>query len=217
MRLPISILIRTTAALCILAQCPPVPACTEIVSWYADLTGASPPPNATAPSTPKTTAPSVSPAPTATIPAAPSSPAVRGRATFVFDFDHPDAAVTVEARDIPDIRSIEMRLQPLLKTPGATIVLYSAGDAPFRGSIAKTITTADLPKTGPAASLTMTDVANAVLARVASVAVCTKAHPEGEVSGVILMHKETVYSDDPRSGFHDPALHHASQSQPARG
>lgn len=204
MRHPISILIRTAAALCILAQCPPpVPACTEIVSWYADLAEPAPPPSAIVPP--------ASSSPVVKAPAMPSSPVVKGRATFVFDFDHPDAAVTVEARNMPDIRGIELRLQPLLKTPGATIALYSAGGTPFPGSITKTITAADLPKTGPASSLTMADVANAVLARVASVAVCTKAHPEGEVSGVILMHKETVYSDDPKNAYHDPTLHHAAQ------
>jgi hypothetical protein len=186
-----------------LGQVQAVHACSTGVAWYADLTGSGETPVVTT--------------------------AGKGRATFQFDFEHPVSTVTVSAQDLDDIQRVELTITipgPIppnpVATPGqapppgrsVTIPLYDATQSPFPGSITKTLTLADLPQTGQ--PLTMTDVANAVLTHKATVTIRTKAHPDGEIGGMIAMHKYAVYSDDPKSAFHDPTLHHAAQNAPPK-
>ncbi len=180
------------ASLGVLTPAAPVRSCSTAVAWYADLTGAGETPAV--------------------------STAGKGRATFQFDFEHPVSTVIVSAEGLDNIQQIELAIAVPGASPRrtATILLCDTAKTPFSGSLTKTLTVADLPQTAQQPPLTMTDVANAVLCHQATVTIRTKAHPGGEIAGMIAMHKYAVYSADPKSAFHDPALHHTSQAEPPK-
>ena len=143
---------------------------------------------------------------------APSAPA--GTAAIDFDFVHPGATVQVSALDLADVRAIELHVTRSYTdhTGPAVLTLYTAADGPLPTMLTKRVTEADLHKqTTPKISV-FTDLVNAVLNGRAYVTVATKAHPEGELSGVIRMHKEQIYSDNASDTTHDAALHHAALS-----
>lgn len=163
----------------------PAHACNEVISWYADLSGTS------------------------------ETPAVQstasGRATFVFDFQNPQATVTVDTHGLQDVLRIELHACPTYSDVNgpAIAMLYQAKDGPLPASLTKVLTNADVLKIDKPNVASMNDVANVVLNDQSAVVVYTKEHPEGEIAGKIGMHKTYVYSDDPNSKFHDPRLHAA--------
>lgn len=168
----------------------PASACNEVVSWYADLKGGS-----------------LTPAVTTT---------ATGRATFVFDFQNPQATIEVDTQGLQDVQRIELhacRTYADMSGP-AIAVLYDAKDGPLPSTLSKTIVDADVIKTDKPSVASIQDVANVVLNSQAAVVVYTKEHPDGEIAGKIGMHKTLVYSDDPNSKFHDPHLHQAHLGVP---
>jgi hypothetical protein len=171
----------------------PSSACNEVVSWYADLKGGN------------------------------ESPAVRtqasGRATFVFDFEHPQATIQVDTQGLQGVEKIEFHACRTYTDVNGPVmsVLYQAKDGPLPTTFSKVITDADIVKVDQPKVGSIKDVANVVVNNQASVVVYTKAHPEGEIAGKITMHKTYVFSDAPGSKFHDPSLHRAHEGQAQGG
>ena len=173
-------------------------ACELTIIWRAALTG-------------RASAPSRAAGPAATRPAA------TGTAAIDFDAADPGATVRVETTGLRDVQTIALHVARSYTdhTGPAVLTLYSAGDGPLPATLTKHVTEADLhAQTSPHVAA-FADVVSAVLNGRAYVVVATKAHPEGELSGVIRMHKEQVYSDDPADAAHDAALHHAAQARRA--
>jgi len=116
------------------------------------------------------------------------TPAVSTKATakveFVFDFHSQTAKFQMTRENLPDVSKVVL----LGKGPQATLkgavvlALYDAAEGPA------------LPKTD-AYTKTFTgsafkQIANAVLNGTGVVEVTTKAHPSGEIVGLVQMHKE---------------------------
>ena len=142
-----------------------------------------------------------------------SSPAPTGTAAIDFDFAHPGATVQVDTQNVQNVTTIELHVSRSYTdhTGPAVLTLYTASDGPLLAKLTKRVTEADLHKQAVPKVFAFSDVVNAVLNGLAYVTVATKAHPEGELSGVIRMHKEQIYSDNPNDLTHDSALHHAAQ------
>ena len=144
-----------------------------------------------------------------------SSPVVR-TAAIEFDFVHPGATVQVDTKNLRDVQAIEMHVARSYTdhTGPAVLTLYSVADGPLPATLAKRVGDADIHRQAAPRVTAFTDVVNAVLNGQAYVTVVTKAHPAGELSGFIRMHKEQVYSDSAADPTHDAALHHAAQAHP---
>jgi hypothetical protein len=149
----------------------------------------------------------------APIKAAPAPvPTPLATAAIDFDFVHPGAIVQVSALNLADVRAIELHVTRSYTdhTGPAILTLYSAADGPLPTTLTKRVTEADLHKQTTPKIAAFTDLVNTVLNGRAYVTVATKAHPEGELSGIIRMHKEQIYSDNASDTTHDAALHHAA-------
>ncbi len=148
-----------------------------------------------------------------------SSPAPTGTAAIDFDFAHPGATVEVDTQNVQDVQTIELHVSRSYTnhTGPAVLTLYTAADGPLPAKLTKRVTEADLHKQTLPKIAAFSDVVNAVLNGLAYVTVATKAHPEGELSGVIRMHKEQIYSDNPNDPTHDSALHHAHLTATVNG
>ncbi len=146
-------------------------------------------------------------------PAAPSRST--GTASIDFDLAHPGATVQVDTKNVSDVRAIELHVaRSYTDHTGPTVLtLYSAGDGPLPARLTKHVTEADLHTQTTPKITAFADVVSAVLNGRAYVVVATKAYPEGALSGVIRMHKEQIYSDNPSDLSHDAALHHAAQAR----
>lgn len=142
-----------------------------------------------------------------------SSPGT-GTAAIDFDLAHPGATVQVETKGLQDVRAVEMHIARSYTdhTGPAVLTLYTADGGPPPATLTRHVTEADLHKQVAPKVTSFSDVVSAVLNGQAYVVVTTKAHPEGELSGVIRMHKEEIYSDSALDSAHDAALHHAAQA-----
>ena len=160
-------------------------ACNEVITWSADLTGAN------------------------------EKPAIDtqagGKATFVMDFENPKATITVDTKNLKDVERIELRAsQTFGDVNGPPILtIYDAKSGPLPASLSIVATDADIIKQTTPKVASIADVAGVVVNGQSAVVVCTKTHPGGEIAGRISMHKSAVYSNDPNSRFHNPALHKA--------
>lgn len=138
-----------------------------------------------------------------------------GTAVIEFDPARPGATVRVDAKGLQDVRAIEMHVTRSYSDHAGPVVLtlYSAaGGGPLPAALTKHVGEADLHKQASPRVAAFADLVGAVLNGRAYVVVATKAHPEGEFSGFIRMHKEEIYSDSPTDGTHDAALHHSHSS-----
>ncbi len=144
------------------------------------------------------------------------SPAT-GTAAIDFDPARPGATVQVDTKNVQDVRAIELHIARSYAdhTGPAVLTLYAAGDGQTLPRLTRHVTEADLHKQTAPRVAAFSDVVTAVLNGRAYVVVATKAHPQGELSGVIRMHKEEVYSDSAADSAHDATLHHAASSRPA--
>ena len=167
-------------------------ACNEVVSWYADLKGSS------------------------------ENPAVdtqaTGKATIVFDFDHPQCTMTIDNSGLKDVTKIELHActnYADVKGPAIASLYAAKKGSTLAENYQKVIAETDIIKCDKPAVASMRDLANVVLNNQAAVIVYTKAHPAGEIAGKISMHKSYVYSDG-AGGYHDPRLHaHPAPSTPS--
>jgi len=154
----------------------------------------------------------------ATLTGSPSVPSpATGSAAIDFDFAHPGATLQVDTKNLQDVRAIELHVARSYTdhTGPAVLMLYSSGDGQTPATLIRHMGEADLRKQTAPKVAGFSDVITAVLNGRAYVLVATKAHPEGELSGFIRMHKEEVYSDSAADPAHDAALHHAAQAHPA--
>jgi hypothetical protein len=133
-------------------------------------------------------------------------------AAIDFDFVHPGATIQVSALNLADVRAVELHVTRSYTdhTGPAVLTLYTTADGPLPTTLTKRVTEADLHKKTTPKIAAFTDLVNAVLNGRAYVTVATKAHPEGELSGIIRMHKEQTYSDKASDSAHDAALHHTA-------
>ena len=148
----------------------------------------------------------------------PSAPSTAGgTAAIDFDLAHPGATIEVDTKNLQDVRAIELHVaRSYTAHTGPTVLtLYSAGDGPLPATLTKHVGEADLHRQTAPKVAAFADLVGAVLNGQAYVVVVTKAHPDGELSGFIRMHKEEVYSDSATDPAHDAALHHAAQAHPA--
>ncbi|MGO9575487.1 MAG: CHRD domain-containing protein [Terriglobales bacterium] len=104
----------------------------------------------------------------------------RGKAGFVFDFPNRRATVTITTRNIKDVEKIELRIRRSAHDASgpAAIVIYDAKDGPYSGRLTRVL---------PASRFK--ELATLVLNGRATVTVCTKSHPDGEITGRVQMHK----------------------------
>ena len=169
---------------------PAVRACELVIVWRADLTG------------PASVPPIVTPA--------------SGTAIVSFDFVHPGATVRVDTKNVSDVRSVELHVSRSYTdhTGPAVFTLYSASSGPLPATLIKRVSEADVQKQSDPKILSLADVVHAVLNGRTYVTIATKAHPEGELSGFVIMRKEAVYSNDPSDTTHNAALHHAAHKAP---
>ncbi len=140
-----------------------------------------------------------------------------GMAAIDFDLAHPTATVQVDTKGLQDVRAIELHVARSYTDHigPAVLTLYSAGDGQTPATLTCHVTQADLHKQTAPKIAAFADLVSAVLNGQAYVTVTTKAHPEGELSGFIRMHKEEVYSDSASDPAHDAALHHAARAAAA--
>lgn len=143
-------------------------------------------------------------------------PLASGTAAIDFDFVHPSATVQVDTKNLHDVTAIELHVARSYTNHigPAVLTLYSSAAGPLPVTLTKRVTEADLHKQAMPKVAVFSDLVNAVLNGRAYVTVSTTAHPEGELSGFIGMHKEQIYSDNASDSSHDPALHHAAVSPP---
>jgi len=174
--------------LCLVCLMPAARACELKITWQAALTAK---PSAPSPAT--------------------------GTAAIEFDPAHPGATVQVDTKNLQNVRAIELHVARSFTdhTGPAVLTLYSARDGQTPATLTKRVGEADLHKQVAPKITAFSDVVSAVLNGQAYVVVATKAHPEGELSGFIRMHKEEIYSDSAADPAHDAALHHAAQARPA--
>jgi hypothetical protein len=137
-----------------------------------------------------------------------------GTAEMKFDWQRPFGTITVETRNVRNVRRVELRLA---RTPGdlrgpAIASLYDSKMGPYTGKISKVLRQADLTMPFQSRSDAYSSLPDAIMHRRIVVAVCTASDPGGEIAGVITVHRIVSYSDAP-GAFHDPKLHrHAAQS-----
>jgi hypothetical protein len=142
------------------------------------------------------------------------TPSATGTAAIDFDLVHPSATVQVETKNVQDVRAIEMHVaRSYTDHTGPTVLtVYTSADGPLPPRLTRHVTEADLHTQTAPKIAAFADVVNAVVNDKAYVVITTKAHPDGELFGIIHMHKEEIYSDNPADAAHDAALHHAAQA-----
>ncbi len=133
-----------------------------------------------------------------------------GTAAIEFDPARPGATVRVDTKGLRDVRAVEVHVARSYadhRGP-AVLTLYSSANGPLPAALTRRVGEADLHRQTSPRVAAFGDLVGAVLNGRAYVVVTTKAHPEGELSGFIRMHKEEIYSDSPTDAAHDAALHH---------
>jgi len=113
------------------------------------------------------------------------SPAVQtsatGKAEFSFDFDHQTVTVQVDIQSLDNISKIQLRPEHSrkdIKTPALLTIYDASKDGEFKNPFTKTIDGDAFKK-----------IAEVVLNYEGIVEVSTKAHPNGELAGLVEMHK----------------------------
>lgn len=144
----------------------------------------------------------------------PKAPAA-GTAAIDFDFAHPGATVTVDARALKNVQAIELHVARSFSdhTGPAVLTVYDAKDGPLPASLTRQVTPADLHPQASAKIRTFADLVQAVLDGRTYVTVVPKtavAAPQATLTGFIGMHKVVTY-DDSAGELHDSALHHKAQ------
>ena len=143
----------------------------------------------------------------------PKAPAA-GTAAIDFDFAHPGATVTVDARALKNVQTIELHVARSFSdhTGPAVLTVYGAKDGPLPASLTRRVTPADLHPSASAKINSFADLVQAVLDGRAYVTVVPAAaanKPQATLTGFIGMHKVVTY-DDGAGELHDSALHHKS-------
>ncbi len=145
-----------------------------------------------------------------------SSPkaAAAGTAAIDFDFLHPGATVTVDAKSLKSVQAIEVHVARSFTdhTGPAVLTVYDAKDGPLPASLTRRVTPADLRPQASAKINNFADLVQAVLDGRAYVTVVPNAAvsasaPQATLTGFIGMHKVVTY-DDSAGEVHDSALHH---------
>lgn len=142
----------------------------------------------------------------------PKAPA-SGTAAIDFDFAHPGATVTVDAKALKNVQAIELHVARSFSdhTGPAVLTVYDAKDGPLPASLTRQVTPADLHPQASAKVRTFADLVQAVLDGRAYVTVVPKtavsAASQAMLTGFIGMHKVVTY-DDSAGELHDSALHH---------
>ena len=106
-----------------------------------------------------------------------------GKATVSFDLERHSLTIKVETAGLKDVTGIELRVArsdddydgPSLSS------LYEPKNGPFHGSISKTFG-------DPAYQ----EIAKVIANGQAVISIVTKAHPQGEISGLITMRKSSM-------------------------
>lgn len=113
------------------------------------------------------------------------SPAVQtsamGKVEFSFDFDHQTAMVKIDVQNLDNVSKIQLRPAHSKKDPRtpALLTIYDAAkDGEFKHPFTKTIDGEAFNK-----------IAQVVLNYEGVVEVSTKSHPNGEIAGLVEMHK----------------------------
>jgi hypothetical protein len=113
------------------------------------------------------------------------SPAIQtagtGKAEFSFDFDHQTVTIQVDIQNLDNISKIQLRPEHSRKDIKAPVLLtiYDASkDGEFKHPLTKTINGEAFSK-----------IAEVVLNYEGIVEVSTKSHPNGELVGLVEMHK----------------------------
>lgn len=136
-------------------------------------------------------------------------PAVKesGTAEMKFDFEQPFGTLTVQTKNVRDVESIDLRR---VRFPGdlngpVVAKIYRPQDGPYRGKVSKVLRQADVIPLAHPVNDGYTNLADEMLHQCIVVAVCTKAHPQGEILGLIRGRLVVIYSAG--GSFHDAALH----------
>ena len=113
------------------------------------------------------------------------SPAVQtaatGKAEFNFDFDHQTVTIQVDIQNLDNISKIQLRPEHSrkdAKTPVLLTIYDASKDGEFKHPFMKTINGEAFNK-----------IAQVVLNYEGVVEVSTKSHPNGELAGLVEMHK----------------------------
>jgi len=103
-----------------------------------------------------------------------------GTAGFVFDFPNRKATINIVTRSLQDVQKIELRMRRAAHDASGPVLItvYDSKDGPFNGTLTKTF---------PATRFK--ELATVILNGRAIVTVCTKSHPDGEITGRVEMHK----------------------------
>lgn len=132
-----------------------------------------------------------------------------GIAGMAFDPEKALGTITVMTKNIHDISRIEVRF---IRTRGdvdgpVMAVVYDKSQGPCTAKLSKRLNGSDLLMVPKYKVLTPIDVANCMTENRATVVVCTRRHPKGEVAGVIGLRPVIIYSPDKVGSYHDPSLH----------
>ena len=142
----------------------------------------------------------------------PKAPAA-GTAAIDFDFAHPGATVTVDAKSFKNVQAIEVHVARSFSdhTGPAVLTVYDAEDGPLPASLTRHVAPADLRPQASAKVNSFADLVQAVLDGRAYVTVvplaASAATPQATLTGFIGMHKVVTY-DDGAGEIHDSVLHH---------
>jgi len=143
----------------------------------------------------------------------PKAPAA-GTAAIDFDFAHPGATVTVDAKALKNVQAIELHVARSFSdhTGPAVLTVYDAKDGALPASLTRRVTPADLHPQASAKVHTFADLVQAVLDGRAYVTVVPKTAValQATLTGFIGMHKVVTY-DDSAGELHNSALHHKAQ------
>jgi hypothetical protein len=103
-----------------------------------------------------------------------------GKASLSFDFAHRKASISLTTSNLQNVEKIELRIRRSSHdASGPTLItVYDSKNGPFEGRIFQTFP-----------SSRFTEIASTVLNDRATVVVCTKSHPNGEIAGRIRMQK----------------------------
>ncbi|HXB20957.1 MAG TPA: CHRD domain-containing protein [Candidatus Solibacter sp.] len=114
-----------------------------------------------------------------------TSPAVQtpatGKAEFSFDFDHQTVTIQVDIQNLDNISKIQLRPEHSrkdIKSPVLLTIYDASKDGEFKHPLTKTINGEAFSK-----------IAEVVLNYEGIVEVSTKSHPNGEIAGLVEMHK----------------------------
>ena len=149
----------------------------------------------------------------AALASSPKAPAA-GTAAIDFDFLHPGATVTVDAKSLKNVQAIELHVTRSFTdhTGPAVLTVYTASDGSLPASLVKKVTPADLHPQASAKVNSFADLVQAVLdgrAYVTVVPTAVAEKPQATLTGFIGMHKVVTY-DDSAGEVHDSALHHVA-------